>query len=108
MKKALGILLATLLVAGLFTIVLADARTNLRIKTEVDEERYKIYKLVNLSDRTIHAKVALEKRCSGVSNGKKKPIVTEHWVSANSEIELGRAWPQSTCRRTYRVVEAQY
>ena len=107
MKKALGILLAILLVAGLFTIVLADARSDLRIKTEVNDERYKIYKLVNLSDRTIHAKVALEKRCSGVSNGNKKPVVREYWVSANSEVELGRAWPQSTCRRTYRVVEAE-
>ena len=107
MKKALGVLLGSLLVAGLFTIVLADARTDLRIKTEVNEERYKVYKLMNLSDQTIHAKVSLEKRCSGVSNNK-KPIVREYWVNANSEVELGRAWPQSTCRRTYRIVEADY
>jgi len=42
-----------------------------------------------------------------VSNHK-KPIVREYWVNANSEVELGRAWPQSTCRRTYRIVEADY
>ena len=107
MKKALGILLGTLLVAALCTAALADARTDLRIKTEIDEERYKIYKLVNLSDKTIRAKVSLEKRCSGVSN-KKKPSVREYWVNPGEEVELGRAWPQSTCRRTYRVIEAQY
>ena len=107
MKKTLGIVLGALLVAGMFTIVLADARSDLRIKTEVDEERYKVYKLVNLSDKTIRAKVSLEKRCSGVSNNK-KPSVREYWVNAGSEVELGRAWPQSTCRRTYRIIEAQY
>ena len=107
MKQALAILLGTMLVAGLFTIVLADAKADLRIKTEVDDERYKIYKLVNLSDRTIQAKVELQKRCSGVSKIK-KPTVREYWVSPNSEVELGRAWPQSTCRRTYRVIEARY
>jgi hypothetical protein len=107
MKKAVGILLGALLLAGLCTTVLADARSQLRIKTEVDAERYTIYKLVNLSDKTIHAKVSLEKRCSGVSNNK-KPTVREYWVSSGEEVELGRAWPQSTCRRTYRIVEAKY
>ena len=107
MKRTLGILLGTLLVAALFTTALADARADLRIKTEVNEERYKVYKLVNLSDKMIHAKVSLEKRCSGVSNNK-KPSVREYWVRAGEEVELGRAWPQSTCRRTYRVIEAQY
>jgi hypothetical protein len=107
MKRVLGILLGTLFVAGLFTAVLADARADLRIKTEIDEERYKVYKLVNLSDKTIHAKVSLEKRCSGVSNNK-KPSVSEHWVNPGAEVELGRAWPQSTCRRTYRIIEAKY
>jgi hypothetical protein len=33
MKKSLGILLGALLVAGMFTVALADARSNLRIKT---------------------------------------------------------------------------
>jgi hypothetical protein len=107
MKKLLGILLGTLLVAALVTTALADARADLRIKTEVDEERYKVYKLVNLSDKTIQAKVSLEKRCSGVSNNK-KPSVREYWVRAGEEVELGRAWPQSTCRRNYRVIEARY
>jgi hypothetical protein len=107
MKRPIGLLLGTLLVAGLCATALADARADLRIKTEVNEERYKIYKLVNLSDQTIHAKVSLEKRCSGVSNNE-KPTVKEYWVKAGSEVELGRAWPQSTCRRTYRVVEAQH
>jgi hypothetical protein len=107
MKKSLGILLGALLVAGMFTVALADARSNLRIKTEVDAERYKVYKLVNLSDQTIRAKVSLEKRCSGVTNNK-KPSVREYWVDPGAEVELGRAWPQSTCRRTYRIIEAQY
>ena len=107
MKKTLGILLGTLLVAGVCATALADARADLRIKTEIDEERYKVYKLVSLSDKTIRAKVSLEKRCSGVSNNK-KPSVREYWVNPGAEIELGRAWPQSTCRRTYRIIEAQY
>ena len=107
MKKTLGILLGTLLVAGLCATVLADARADLRIKTEVNAERYKVYKLVNLSDKTIKAKVSLEKRCSGVSNNK-KPSVRDYWVNPGEEVGLGRAWPQSTCRRTYRIIEAQY
>ena len=107
MNKAIGILLGTLLVAVLCAPLLADARSDLRIKTEVDAERYKVYKLVNLSDKTIRAKVSLEKRCSGVSNNQ-KPKVREVWVNPGAEVELGRAWPQSTCRRTYRVVEAKY
>ena len=107
MKKTLGILLSALLVAGLFTAALADARAELRIKTEVDEEDYKVYKLVNLSEETIQAKVSLEKRCSGVSNSQ-KPSVKEYRVGGRSEVVLGRAWPQSTCRRTYRIIEAKY
>jgi hypothetical protein len=107
MKKTPGILLAALLVAGLFTAALADARAELRIKTEVDEEGYKVYKVVNISDEPIRAKVSLEKRCSGVSNSQ-KPSVKEYRVDPRSEIVLGRAWPQSTCRRTYRIIEAKY
>jgi hypothetical protein len=107
MKKTLGILLSALLVAGLFTAALADARAELRIKTEVDEESYTVYKLVNLSEETIQAKVSLEKRCSGVSNSQ-KPSVKEYWIDGRSEVVLGRAWPQSTCRRTYRIIEAKY
>jgi hypothetical protein len=107
MRKPLAILLGLALVAGLFSIAIADARASLRIKTETDDERYKVYKLVNLSDRSIKATVSLEKRCSGVSNNN-KPKAREVWVSAKSEVELGRAWPQSTCRRTYRIIDARY
>jgi hypothetical protein len=102
----IGLTVLTALV--LATIVnAADARSDLRIKTEENEERYKVFKLANDGDAPIKATVELTKRCSGVSN-RDKPKSTDYWIQPGKEIELGRAWAQSTCRRDYRVVKAEY
>jgi len=107
MVKILRVALAGLLFAGCLTIVLADARQDLSIRKETNEERYTVYKLVNTGEKTIRTKIETKKRCSGVSNNE-KPIVREYWVRRGSSVELGRAWPQSTCKRSYRIVEADY
>jgi hypothetical protein len=107
MAKILRIALAGLLFAGILSIVLADARQDLSIRKETNEERYTIYKLVNTGEKTIRAKIEATKRCSGVSNNQ-KPTVREYWVRSGSSVELSRAWPQSTCKRSYRIVAADY
>lgn len=107
MKRFLRLALAVSLVAAFSSVLLADARGDLRIKTETDEKRYTIYKLVNTGEQTVRAKVEVEKRCSGVAN-KQKPSVREYWISPKQAIQLARVWPQTTCKRTYRIVEADY
>ncbi len=99
--------LSVLLVAAFCSALFAGARDDLRIKTETDEKRYKIYKLVNTGEQTVRATVEVEKRCSSVANNQ-KPSVREYWISPNQSIQLARVWPQTTCKRTYRIVEADY
>jgi len=89
------------------TLALADARSDLRIKTEENEERYKIFKLANDGETPIKATVKLTKRCSGVTSNQ-KPKSNDYWIQPNTELELGRAWARSTCRRDYRIVRAEY
>jgi len=100
-------LLAAILLFFPLTLALADARADLRIKTKETEDRYKVFTLANDGETPIKATVELTKKCSGVSNGEKSKK-TEYWIQADSEIELGRAWSQSTCKRDYRVVAAEY
>lgn len=106
MRMTLRLLIAAIALAAPLAAV-ADARSDLSIRTQEDAEHYTIYKLVNDGDAPIKATVQLTKQCSGVS-GEKQPKPTEHWLKPKSEIELGRAWPQSTCRRDYRIVAAEY
>jgi hypothetical protein len=107
MRPIIRLLTALIVLAVPFSVALADAQADLSIRTHENDERYKIFKLVNRGTTAIKATVQLTKRCSGVSNNK-KPRKTDYWVNPNTEIELGRAWSQSTCTRDYRVVKAEY
>jgi hypothetical protein len=107
MRPIIRLLAALTVLALPISLALADAHADLRIRTHENDERYEIFKLVNQGSTAIKATVQLTKQCSGVSNNK-KPKSTEYRINPNTEIELGRAWSQSTCRRTYRVVKAEY
>jgi hypothetical protein len=96
--------LAGLLLA---TAVWAAARDDVMIRARLDDERNKVFELVNTGDRLVAVKVELTKRCQGQTNNR-KPEVREHWVNANSRVRLGRQRAETTCPREYRILAADY
>jgi hypothetical protein len=85
--------------------VVADARSDLRIETEQDEDRNITYLLKNNGSRLIEAKVEVVKDCTG---NKRKPIIRTYWVGPGEAVKIGREWRETSCRRDYRVVEAKH
>ena len=86
---------------------LADARGDLQIKKETDAKKYTIYTLVNAGEQTVRVKIRFEKQCTGVGNTQ-EPAEQEYVLAPKGSVELGRIWPQSTCKRDYRIVQADY
>jgi len=101
----LGLVLS--LVSLCCTAALADARGDLQIKKETDDKKYTIYTLVNAGEKTVRVKMRFEKQCTGVSNSQ-EPSEQEYVLAPKGSVELGRVWPQSTCKRDYRIVQADY
>jgi len=88
-------------------VALADARGDLQIRKTTDDKKYTIYTLVNQGQQPVRTQVRFDKQCSGVANNQ-KPEVHEYVLAPGASVELGRVWPQSTCKRDYRIVEADY
>ena len=104
-KDRLACVLA--LVSFCCTAVLADARGDLQIKKETDAKKYTIYTLVNAGEQTVRVKIRFDKQCTSVSNSQ-EPTEQEYVLAPKASVELGRIWPQSTCKRDYRIVQADY
>jgi hypothetical protein len=108
MKRYPGIVVAAAVVLFAATShLLADARSDVTVRTETDDKRNTIYYLVNAGQKTVRAKVELEKRCTSIANNQ-KPEVREYTLSAGEKRQIGKAWERTTCRRTYRILEATY
>jgi len=103
MKRILWTCLVTLALCAA-TVILADARADLRIETERDEERNTTYLLKNTGSRTIEAKVEMVKNCTG----SERKVVKTYWVNAGQSTKIGREWSETSCRRDYSIVEAAY
>ena len=101
-------LFLALLALLLPTLLLADARSDVIIRERRDDDRNKIFELINTGDRTVWVKVQLDKRCQGQTNNSRKPQIREHWVSAKSRVQLARAWAQTSCRHDFRILTAEY
>jgi hypothetical protein len=101
----LGFVLSLVLL--LCTAALADARGDLQIKKETDAKKYTIYTLVNAGEQTVRVKIRFDKQCTGVANNQ-EPAEQEYVLAPKGSVELGRIWPQSTCKRDYRIVQADY
>jgi hypothetical protein len=87
------------------TIAWAGAINDLRIDTREDEKRNKIYLLTNTGSRLIEAKVEMKKECTG---NERKPLVRTFWVEPGKSKQIAKAWSQTACRHSYRVLEAEY
>ena len=85
----------------------ADAFSDLSVRTEKDEKQNTHYTLVNRGDRTIRARIRIEKLCTSVANNQ-KPVEREYWIRPGEQIKLGMSWSRSTCRRSYRILVARY
>jgi hypothetical protein len=107
MSRLLRLGLVASIVCAFCVVALADARGDVQIRQETDEKKYTIYKLVNNGKQPVRTKVKFEKQCSGVANNQ-EPTQHEYVLAPGASVELGRVWPQSTCKRSYRVVEAEY
>jgi hypothetical protein len=103
----LRFLLVLSLSSLLGSAVLADARGDLQIKKETDAKKYTIYTLVNAGEQTVRVKIRFDKQCTGVANNQ-EPTEQEYVLAPKGSVELGRVWPQSTCKRDYRIVQADY
>ena len=86
------------------SLLVANARYDLRIDSERDKERNTTYYLKNTGDRTIEAKISMLKDCTG----NRKPTVRTFWVPPKGKVKLARAGANSSCRHDYRVKEAVY
>ena len=91
----------------LTTAAWAAARDDVMIRDKLDNERSKIFELINSGDRLVVVKVQLTKRCQGQTNNR-KPEVREHWISAKSRVRLGRQRAETSCPREYRILSAEY
>ena len=108
MKRfAIPALLLVFLLGGAAPAILADALQDVRIDTEEDEKRNTIFKLVNSGERMVLVTIEYEKVCSGVANTQ-KPKTRQLGVRPKSSVQLAKAWSQTTCRREYRIVKADY
>jgi len=107
MNRLSRLMLIASMACAFCAVALADASTDLQIKKETDEKKYTIYKLVNTGQHTVRAKVKFEKECSGVANNQ-EPSEHEYFLAPGASVELGRIWPQSTCKRSYVIMEADY
>jgi len=103
MKRILWACFLTLALCAT-SLILADARADLRIETERDEERNVTYMLKNIGTRTIEAKVEMVKNCTGTP----RKVVTTYWVNAGASTKIGREWSETSCERDYSIVEAEY
>ena len=85
----------------------ADALSDVQVRQTTDEKKFTIYTLVNTGQKVVQAKVLFEKQCSGVSNNQ-EPAEHQYVVAPGASVELGRIWPQTTCKRDYRITQAVY
>jgi hypothetical protein len=83
--------------------IFADARSDLRIETERDEDQDTDYLLKNNGSRMIEAKIEMRKDCTG---NDRKPVVRTYWVKPGERKKIGHEWSGTSCRRDYRIVEA--
>ena len=104
MNKGANAALLTVVLFGV-GLLIAGAKSDLRIETERDEDRNTIYYLKNSGDRLIEARVSMLKDCTG---NRHKPIERTFRVPAKGRVKLARAWVETSCRHEYRVREAQY
>ena len=107
MKPVLRILMLVLAIVAITPPAPADAIADLTVRTETDDKRNTHYSLFNRGERTIKARVRIEKFCTSVSNSQ-KPVEREYWIRPGEKIKLGMSWSRSTCRRNYRILEAGY
>ena len=108
MKRYQGIVVAAAVVLLAATsYLLADARTDVSVRTETDDKRNTIYYLVNAGQKTVRAKVELEKLCTGIANNQ-KPEIRDYTLNPGEKRQIGKAWARTTCRRNYRILEATY
>jgi len=107
MRRSIPILVLALAVVAVPPPALADPFGDLSVRTETDDKRNTIYYLVNTGEKTVKGKLRMEKFCTSVANAQ-KPVDREYWIRPGEKLRLGMSWSRSTCRRTYRVVEARY
>jgi hypothetical protein len=86
---------------------LADARTDLRIEDEKDENGNVLYELVNTGDRNIKATVRHTKTCSSTTN-RREPTEREYWLGPKGTKSLRKVMANSDCRHEFRIVRAEY
>ena len=107
MRHTLGIVTLVLIAAGSIHLARAGAGKELRIKTERDSQRNRVFLLVNKGGRSIRADVRWSKVC-GEAPEADRSRTTEYWIRPGETVLLGKAWPDSSCRHRYRVLEAAY
>jgi hypothetical protein len=107
MRSFLGLVMLVVVFVILTPPTPADAFSDLSVRTEKDEKQNTHYVLVNRGERTIRARIKIEKLCTSVANNQ-KPIEREYWIRPGEQIKLGMSWSRSTCRRNYRILVARY
>jgi len=96
-----------LLVAVTVSTILADARSDVRVRTEKDDNGNVIYKLNNDGDRNVRVLVKHKKTCASTTTNR-GPTEREYWLTPQRSTHLRKVLANSDCRHTYRVVKAEY
>ena len=89
------------------SVVLADARYDVRIVKEKDDKGSVVYMLANKGTKRLKAKVSYEKNCRSTTSSK-KPEVREHWLGVGESRRLRKVMANSDCRHDFKVVSAEY
>lgn len=102
------IALFTVVVVMLLPLAFAIPTSDVRVRSEQDEKRNTIYKLVNTGSKGVKATVQYQKSgCSGQSNNR-KPTERNYWVDPGASVQLRKVMASSSCRHEFRVVRASY
>ena len=107
MRELLVMLAVAVSLVGASPLSMATPADDVRVDTEKDDERNKIFKLVNSGDRPVLAKVEHRKTCSSVST-RYPPEVQVYLVNPGKPVQLRKVWSESSCEHSFRILEAVY
>ena len=95
------------LVALAVSAILADARHDVRVRTEKDSKGNVVYKLTNAGDKNVRVNLQHKKTCASTTTNR-EPTEREYWLSPQRSTQLRKVLANSDCRHTYRIVKAEY
>lgn len=106
MRQAAKLTVIALLVAAM-PVAFADARPDMRIEDDKDEDGNVHYQLVNIGDKNIKATVQHKKTCNSTTS-RLEPKEREYWLGPRGTRHLRKVIANSDCRHQFRIVRAEY